>query len=90
MSTRTTRNQQRLHLLALFIRELLSMPDETIRTLAEWSVSVGILLLIFEEQMSGTVGAMAVTFIMTVDVVRAYRIYKQAQLGQVDALTSDE
>jgi len=79
-----TRHQERLKLFALFIHQLTCMPDHLYRTLAEWSLSVGILLLIFEGQINGTVGVVGITFLMSVDVARLYTIYKKVQTGQLE------
>jgi len=90
MSTIKTRHQQRLELFAAFLNELLSMPQHAYRTLAEWSLSVGILLLIFEGQVGGTVGVMGITVLMSVDFARLYSIYKRVELGQAEDLMRDD
>ena len=76
-----TRHQERLEIFAVFLNELTAMPDELYRTVAEWSLSVGILFLIFEGQIGGTVGVAGITFLMSVDFARLYSIYKQVEIG---------
>jgi hypothetical protein len=85
-----TRHEERLELFAVFLDELLAMPQHAYRTLAEWSLSVGILALIFEGQVGGTVGVMGVTLLMSVDFARLYSIYKKVELGEADDLTNTE
>jgi hypothetical protein len=58
------------------------MPDELYRTLGEWSLSVGILYLIFQGEIGGTVGVMGITILMSVDVARLYTIYKRIETGK--------
>jgi hypothetical protein len=81
-----TRHQERLELFAVFINELATMPTELYRTLAEWTLSVGILFLILEGQIGGTVGVAGVTMLMSVDVARLYTIYKKVQVGKLQEL----
>jgi len=75
-----TRHQERLELFAVFLQEFTAMPDELYRTLAEWSLSIGILVLIFNGQVGGTVGVSGITVLMSVDFARLYSIYKRVEV----------
>ena len=85
-----TRHQERLELFAVFLNELSRMDDELYRTAAEWTISVGILYLIFEGQIGGTVGVAGITFLMSVDFARLYGIYKQVETDQLDSNYTDD
>jgi len=84
-----TRHQERLEIFAVFLNELTAMPDDLYRTIAEWTISVGILLLIFEGQIDGTVGVMGITILMSVDLARLYSIYKKVEVGNQSLTESD-
>jgi len=83
------RYNHRLELFALFIREIAQMDKELARLAMEWSISLGILLLIFNGQVTSTAGIPAVTVIMSIDFARLYAIYKGVKTGQLDVSEVD-
>ena len=66
------------------------MDKELARLATEWSISLGILLLIFNGQVTSTAGIPAVTIIMSIDFARLYAIYKGVKTGRIDMPEADD
>jgi len=54
------------------------MEKEPVELLARWTVSIGILYLIFQGQVGGTVGVGSIAWIVTFDIEKFIRAYKKA------------
>jgi len=58
------------------------MEEEPVELIARWTLSLGILYLILEGQIPGSIGVGSVAWIITFDIEKFIRAYKSANYQQ--------
>jgi len=69
------RSQQRFGILVAIVRELARMDKELAQLVSDWTLSAGILYLIYMGIADSTIGLATVMVITSIDIARLWEIY---------------
>jgi len=86
-----TRQQERLEILTVIFRELAQMDRELAQLASDWSISFGILYLMFNGVIPGAIGTPCIMVITSIDFMRLWEIYLNLKTsGELGELTEEQ
>jgi len=86
-----TRQQERLEILSVILRELAQMDRELAQLASDWTISFGLLYLMFQGVVPGTIGAPCIMVITSIDFMRLWEIYLDLKTsGELGELTEEQ